>query len=72
MLIPRTITDRIREIYERLDGAEKVNPELAATARLEAALLHSNSVYREVRAVYDPDDNVEEPCGTIRAWIIGN
>lgn len=30
-----------------------------------------NSPYAEVRAVVDNHDNVDTPCGTIRAWVIG-
>lgn len=40
-------------------------------AKIEVSLLTSNSPYSEVRAVVDPYDNPELPCGTIRAWVIG-
>lgn len=39
--------------------------------KLEAALITVNSPYAEVRAVVDNHDDVNMPCGTIRAWIIG-
>jgi hypothetical protein len=39
--------------------------------KLEAALITVNSPYSEVRAVVDNHDNVDTPCGTIRAWVIG-
>lgn len=35
--------------------------------KIEVSLLNSNSPYSEVRAVVDPYDNPELPCGTIRA-----
>ncbi|CAG9983808.1 unnamed protein product [Clonostachys byssicola] len=40
-------------------------------AKIEVALLTGNSPYAEVRAVVDPHDNPNLPCGTIRAWAIG-
>lgn len=40
-------------------------------AKIEVSLLTGNSPYAEVRAVVDPHDNPNLPCGTIRAWIIG-
>lgn len=40
-------------------------------AKIEVSLLTSNSPYSEVRAVVNPYDNSELPCGTIRAWVIG-
>ncbi|KAL3432941.1 OPT oligopeptide transporter protein-domain-containing protein [Aspergillus tetrazonus] len=40
-------------------------------AKIEVLLLTSNSPYPEVRAVVDPYDDPDMPCGTIRAWVIG-
>ncbi|KAL4745887.1 hypothetical protein BDW72DRAFT_210933 [Aspergillus terricola var. indicus] len=40
-------------------------------AKIEIILLTSNSPYPEVRAVVDPYDDPNMPCGTIRAWVIG-
>jgi OPT family oligopeptide transporter len=34
-------------------------------------LITINSPYAEVRAVVDNHDDVNTPCGTIRAWVIG-
>ncbi|KAI0121384.1 oligopeptide transporter 2 [Xylariales sp. AK1849] len=39
--------------------------------KLQVALITVNSPYAEVRAVVDNHDDVNMPCGTIRAWIIG-
>ncbi|KAI1401275.1 OPT-domain-containing protein [Hypoxylon fuscum] len=51
------------------------NPEkhavLIEEMKLEAALITVNSPYAEVRAVVDNHDDVNMPCGTIRAWTIG-
>lgn len=51
------------------------NPEkhavLIEEMKLEAALITVNSPYAEVRAVVDNHDDVNIPCGTIRAWTIG-
>jgi hypothetical protein len=40
--------------------------------KLEAALITVNSPYAEVRAVVDNKDDVDIPCGTIRAFAIGS
>ncbi|OTA94243.1 hypothetical protein M434DRAFT_384166 [Hypoxylon sp. CO27-5] len=51
------------------------NPEkhagLIEEMKLEAALITVNSPYAEVRAVVDNHDDINTPCGTIRAWVIG-
>ncbi|CAG8213228.1 unnamed protein product [Penicillium olsonii] len=40
-------------------------------AKIEVSLLTSNSPYPEVRAVVEPHDDPDLPCGTIRAYVIG-
>ncbi|CAG7921931.1 unnamed protein product [Penicillium olsonii] len=40
-------------------------------AKIEVSLLTSNSPYPEVRAVVEPHDDPDLPCGTIRAYSIG-
>lgn len=42
-----------------------------AEAKVEVALLTSNSPYSEVRAVVEPHDDPDLPCGTIRVYVIG-
>ncbi|KAI1497904.1 OPT oligopeptide transporter protein-domain-containing protein [Biscogniauxia marginata] len=39
--------------------------------KLEAALITVNSPYAEVRSVVDNHDDVNMPCGTLRAWALG-
>lgn len=71
MLIPEENTNRIREVYAKFQSDEKLSPAVIQEARIEAALIFTNSVYKEVRAVYDAEDDVDMPCGTIRAWALG-
>ncbi|RKU43923.1 hypothetical protein DL546_000685 [Coniochaeta pulveracea] len=51
-------------------GSEKSERDVQL-AKIEVALLTSNSPYAEVRAVVEPMDDTDLPCGTIRAWVIG-
>ncbi|KAL4998892.1 OPT oligopeptide transporter protein-domain-containing protein [Aspergillus recurvatus] len=55
------------------NGALVQSPEKHAReieeAKIEILLLTSNSPYPEVRAVVDPYDNPDLPCGTIRACL---
>ncbi|KAJ7027141.1 OPT-domain-containing protein [Mycena alexandri] len=39
--------------------------------KVEAAMIHINSAYAEVRAVVDNTDDPSTPVGTFRAWVIG-
>ncbi|KAI0891286.1 OPT-domain-containing protein [Annulohypoxylon nitens] len=70
---PYSIIQRIRAFLGNGDIFE--NPEkhavLVEEMKLEAALITVNSPYAEVRSVVDNHDDVNIPCGTIRAWIIG-
>ncbi|KAI1452673.1 OPT-domain-containing protein [Annulohypoxylon moriforme] len=70
---PFSIIQRIRAFLGNTDIFQ--NPEkhavLVEEMKLEAALITVNSPYAEVRAVVDNHDDVNMPCGTIRAWIIG-
>ncbi|KAI2468876.1 OPT-domain-containing protein [Annulohypoxylon bovei var. microspora] len=70
---PFSIIQRIRAFLDNEQIFE--NPEkhavLVEEMKLEAALITVNSPYAEVRAVVDNHDDVNIPCGTIRAWIIG-
>lgn len=38
---------------------------------MTAAVLSSDSAYREVRSAFRPDDDPSIPAGTVRAWVIG-
>ncbi|KAI0008767.1 OPT-domain-containing protein [Xylariaceae sp. FL0662B] len=70
---PYSIIERIRAFLG--NDAIFQNPEkhavLIEEMKIEAALITVNSPYAEVRAVVDNHDDVNMPCGTIRAWIIG-
>ncbi|KAM0815560.1 putative OPT oligopeptide transporter protein-domain-containing protein [Seiridium cardinale] len=70
---PFSIIERIRAFLG--NDAIFENPEkhavLIEEMKLEAALITVNSPYAEVRAVVDNHDDVNIPCGTIRAWVIG-
>lgn len=52
------------------EAPEKHEREIAE-AKIEASLLTSNSPYSEVRAVVEPHDDPDLPCGTIRVYVIG-
>lgn len=38
---------------------------------MTAAVLSSNSAYREIRAAFRAEDDVDALAGTVRAWTIG-
>ncbi|ORY63916.1 OPT oligopeptide transporter protein-domain-containing protein [Pseudomassariella vexata] len=70
---PWSIIQRIKAFLGNdavFDNPEK-HAVLIEEMKLEAALITVNSPYSEVRAVVDNHDDVNTPCGTIRAWIIG-
>ncbi|RDW77517.1 hypothetical protein BP6252_05570 [Coleophoma cylindrospora] len=72
MLIPKEIVDSAESLVVRVDAAsEKVDEVLSLELRMTAAIISRDSVYREIRAVYSPDDDENIPCGTIRAWVLG-
>lgn len=74
MLIPQTFTDSVRDLMTRLSNTADVDKMEQATeveARMVAAVFHGNSVYREIRACFRNTDDVDMPCGTVRAWVIG-
>ncbi|KAI0596921.1 OPT oligopeptide transporter protein-domain-containing protein [Biscogniauxia sp. FL1348] len=70
---PFTIIERIKAFLSNDDIFD--NPEKHAVLidemKLEAALITVNSPYAEVRAVVDNHDDVNMPCGTLRAWGLG-
>ncbi|KAI1084287.1 OPT-domain-containing protein [Whalleya microplaca] len=70
---PYSIIERIKAFLD--NDAIFQDPEkhaaLIEEMKLEAALITVNSPYAEVRAVVDNHDDVNMPCGTIRAWAIG-
>ncbi|KAJ5197519.1 OPT oligopeptide transporter [Penicillium cf. viridicatum] len=65
--------DRMNDFL--LNDAIFENPEQhereIAEAKIEVSLLTSNSPYSEVRAVVEPHDDPDLPCGTIRVYVIG-
>ncbi|OGM47811.1 hypothetical protein ABOM_003346 [Aspergillus bombycis] len=71
MLISRVTIERARTLLADLSAINEPGSNVEYNARIWAAILQSNSVYREVRAVTDPVDDTSIPCGTIRAWVIG-
>ncbi|KAK4549431.1 hypothetical protein LTR36_006428 [Oleoguttula mirabilis] len=72
MLIPASFTASVEDLVKRLSmPEEKLDSPVEIEARLVAAVFHGNSVYREVRSTFGNVDDVNTPCGTIRAWIIG-
>jgi hypothetical protein len=38
---------------------------------MTAAVLSSNSAYREIRSAFRAEDDVDALAGTVRAWVIG-
>jgi hypothetical protein len=70
---PLSIIERIKQFLSNEEVFK--NPEqhglLIEEMKLEAALITVNSPYAEVRAVVDNKDDVDIPCGTIRAFAIG-
>ncbi|KAF7538182.1 hypothetical protein G7054_g3169 [Neopestalotiopsis clavispora] len=71
MTIPLGMVTTVRSIVEKLLVAKGADEYLEQIARTTAAVLNGNSVYREVRASVDPDDDANIPVNTIRAWMIG-
>jgi hypothetical protein len=71
MTIPLGMVTTVRSIVEKLLVAKGADEYLEQIARTTAAVLNGNSVYREVRASVDPDDDANIPVNTIRAWVIG-
>jgi OPT family small oligopeptide transporter len=70
---PHAVLQKIKEFLGNeaiFDNPEK-HEDLIYEMKLEAALITNNSPYAEVRAVVDNHDDVNVPCSTIRAWVIG-
>ncbi|KAI1382864.1 OPT-domain-containing protein [Hypoxylon trugodes] len=70
---PYSIIERVKAFLgnEAIFEQPEKHAVLIGEMKLEAALITVNSPYAEVRAVVDNHDDVNTPCGTIRAWIIG-
>ncbi|KAH8887251.1 OPT superfamily oligopeptide transporter [Thozetella sp. PMI_491] len=72
MLIPKQFTTAVLELVSRASVSdEKVDLPLEVETRLVAAVFRGNSVYREVRSTFSNQDDLNTPCGTVRAWVIG-
>lgn len=54
-------------IFENPEKHEAIIMEM----KIEAALITNNSPYAEVRSVVDNHDDMNMPCSTIRAWVLG-
>ncbi|RAK95546.1 OPT oligopeptide transporter [Aspergillus ibericus CBS 121593] len=66
---PPTALERL-DTFLAIEEPEK-HRRAVEEAKIEILLLTENSPYPEVRAVVDPYDDPNLPCGTIRAWVIG-
>ncbi|RMZ77604.1 hypothetical protein DV737_g4273, partial [Chaetothyriales sp. CBS 132003] len=71
MCVPTHSVSTVTMLLERIATSKEADLRNLAIARCVAAVLHSNSVYQEVRAIVPASDNVEEPTNTIRMWVIG-
>lgn len=71
MCVPQHSVSTVTSLLERMAASKEADLNILAIARCVAAVLRSNSVYQEVRAIVPPSDNVEEPTNTIRMWVIG-
>ncbi|KAH6977206.1 OPT oligopeptide transporter protein-domain-containing protein [Ilyonectria sp. MPI-CAGE-AT-0026] len=71
MCVPQHSVSTVTSLLERMEDSKEADLTILAIARCVAAVLRSNSVYQEVRAIVPPSDNVEEPTNTIRMWVIG-
>lgn len=71
MAISKDAIITVRLILKNLECSKGADEHWKTIACSCAAVLDSNSPYRETRAVVDPHDNPDEPVSTIRAWIIG-
>ncbi|KAL4789279.1 OPT oligopeptide transporter protein-domain-containing protein [Aspergillus venezuelensis] len=70
MVIQQSTLDRLRELMSN-SGKEKDRSQAAIIIRMVATVLTTHSAYREVRAVIEPDDDMEAPAATMRAFSIG-
>lgn len=72
MLIGQGVTDAVSDLVDRISlSSEKVDLRVEVEARVVAAVFDGNSVYREIRSTFSNDDDINTPCGSIRAWVIG-
>ncbi|KAH7136264.1 OPT oligopeptide transporter protein-domain-containing protein [Dactylonectria macrodidyma] len=71
MCVPAGTVEGVRNLVKTVQSSKEVDPHTQHQARTVAAVLHGNSVYREVRAIISPTDDPEEPANTIRMWVIG-
>ncbi|QPG74451.1 hypothetical protein FOA43_001781 [Brettanomyces nanus] len=66
---PKTSKKKIEQLLHQPELFSKDEYDFGAKA--EAAVIYYFSLYPEVRAVTAPQDDPEEPCETIRAYILG-
>lgn len=72
MLVPASILEHVRGLLTDLaSDSEKTSPLLASRVTMTAAVVSSNSAYREIRAAFRAEDDVDAPAGTVRAWFLG-
>ncbi|ORX40798.1 OPT oligopeptide transporter protein-domain-containing protein [Kockovaella imperatae] len=62
---------RMRELIAGPESCGLAHEEWAYQVCKMAGIFHNWSAYLEVRAVTLPYDNVEEPCETFRAYLVG-
>ena len=72
MLINQSIITEISCLLETTEPKDdKIDEVYKIRTLIVAAVFSRNSPYREVRAVFDNNDDIDTPCGTIRAYVIG-
>lgn len=65
------VMDRIKELVQGAEACDMSEDDWAYETCRTAGLLVNYSPYPEVRAVTLPYDDPDEPCETIRAWVLG-
>lgn len=69
--IDQRMLDRVRELVEGNEACGMEQGEWAYEVCKRAGFCHNWSPYAEVRAVTLPYDDVDEPCESFRAYLLG-